>query len=71
MTMKIDGEAFKKARMRQLLSSFGLAKQAGVSPNIVRNLELGKPPRLDSVRKVILALGLTIEEAVDSRMIEQ
>ena len=69
--MRIDGEAFKKARMRQLLSSFGLAKQAGVSPNIIRNLELGKSPRLDSVRKVIMALGMTVEEALDKKLIEQ
>ncbi|MDR1656595.1 MAG: helix-turn-helix domain-containing protein [Deltaproteobacteria bacterium] len=69
--MKIDGEAFKKVRMQQLLSSFGLAKQAGVSPNIVRNIEMGKIPRADSIRKVVLALGLTVEEALDRRMIVQ
>jgi predicted transcriptional regulator len=69
--MKVDGDAFKQARMKQLLSSFGLAKQAGVSPNIVRNLELGKIPRLDSMRKVIVALGMTVEEALEHRMIQQ
>jgi predicted transcriptional regulator len=68
--MKIDGDAFRKARIKQLLSPFGLAKQAGVSPNIVRNLELGKSPRVESVRKVILALGMTVEEARDRRMVE-
>jgi predicted transcriptional regulator len=69
--MKVNGDAFKKARMKQLLSSFGLAKQAGVSPNIVRNIESGKIPRLDSMRKVIVALGMTVEEALEYRMIQQ
>ncbi|MDR2442124.1 MAG: helix-turn-helix domain-containing protein [Deltaproteobacteria bacterium] len=69
--MRVDGDAFKKARTKQLLSSFGLAKQAGVSPNIVRNIEMGKTPRADTVRKVISALGLTVEEALDRRMIMQ
>ena len=69
--MKVDGDAFKQARMKQLLSSFGLAKQAGVSPNIVRNLESGKIPRLDSMRKVIVALGLTVEEALEHQMIQK
>jgi DNA-binding phage protein len=48
-----------------------LAKQAGVSTTIIRNLEMGKSPRLDSVRKVIAALGLTVQEALDRRMVER
>ncbi|MDR1050711.1 MAG: helix-turn-helix domain-containing protein [Deltaproteobacteria bacterium] len=67
--MNVDGEAFKKARLKKLLSPLNLASEAGVSPNIIKNIEKGKTPRLDLIRKVILALGLTVEEALEKRMI--
>ncbi|MDR1112044.1 MAG: helix-turn-helix domain-containing protein [Deltaproteobacteria bacterium] len=67
--MKVDGEAFKKARLRMLLSPLNLASTAGVSPNIIKNLEMGKPPRPDLIRKVILALDITVEEALERGMI--
>ncbi|MDR0354823.1 MAG: helix-turn-helix domain-containing protein [Deltaproteobacteria bacterium] len=67
--MKIDGEAFRQARMKKLLSPLNLASEAGVSPNIVKNIEKGKTPRLDLIRKVIFALDMTIEEALEKKMI--
>jgi hypothetical protein len=40
-----------------------LAKRAGVSGKVVLKLEAGLPVRLESLRKVIEGLGLTVEEA--------
>jgi predicted transcriptional regulator len=67
--MIINGEAFRKTREGQLLSANELGKKAEVSPAVVKNLELGKSRRLESIRKVITALGLTIDEARERRLI--
>lgn len=68
--MKVNPEAFRKARENQLVSVLGLAKKAEVSGKVIRNLELGKTIRLESIRKIIQALGFTIEEARERRLVE-
>ncbi|MDR2454977.1 MAG: helix-turn-helix domain-containing protein [Deltaproteobacteria bacterium] len=68
--MKVNPEAFRKARENQLVSVLGLAKKAEVSGKVIRNLELGKTIRLESIRKIIQALGFTIEEAREKRLVE-
>ena len=68
--MKVNPEAFRKARENQLVSVLGLAKKAEVSGKVIRNLELGKTIRLESIRKIIQALGYTIEEARERRLVE-
>ncbi|MDR1085602.1 MAG: helix-turn-helix domain-containing protein [Deltaproteobacteria bacterium] len=68
--MKINGEAFQKARENQLLSTIGLAKMADVSPNVIRSLEQGNNIRPESIRKIIEALGLTIEDAQKKGLIK-
>jgi DNA-binding phage protein len=68
--MKINCDAFKKLRESKLLGVYNLAKQADVSPSIVKSLEEGGRPRLESIRKVIVALGLTVEEAYQKKLIE-
>jgi predicted transcriptional regulator len=68
--MKVNPEAFRKARENQLVSVLGLAKKAEVSGKVIRNLELGKTIRLESIRKIIQALGYTIEEAREKRLVE-
>jgi transcriptional regulator with XRE-family HTH domain len=67
--MKINGEAFKEARLSKLMSKLYLASSSGVSPNIIKNIELGKTARPDLIRKVVLALGMTVEEAFEKKMI--
>jgi DNA-binding XRE family transcriptional regulator len=39
-----------------------LARKAGVSPMTIERLEKGEDCRLDTKRKILLALGLTIED---------
>jgi predicted transcriptional regulator len=69
--MKVNPEAFRKARENQLVSVLGLAKKAEVSGKVIRNLELGKTIRLESIRKIIQALGFTIDEAREKRLVEE
>ncbi|MDR0354953.1 MAG: helix-turn-helix domain-containing protein [Deltaproteobacteria bacterium] len=68
--MRVNAEAFRRARENQLISVLGLAKKAEVSGKVIRNLELGKTTRLESIRKIISALGFTLEEAREKRLVE-
>jgi predicted transcriptional regulator len=67
--MKIDGNAFVKARESHLLGVLELANKADVTFKTLSRVEKGQSVKLVSLRKVIKALGLTIEEAVAKRMI--
>ncbi|MDR2456272.1 MAG: helix-turn-helix domain-containing protein [Deltaproteobacteria bacterium] len=69
--MKINTSAFKKARESRLLGIHHLAKSADVSPGCVKGLENGTSPRLDTLRKIIAALGMTVEEAYEKKFIEE
>jgi DNA-binding XRE family transcriptional regulator len=52
----------KVLREDQLMSKAELARKAGVSTLTVDRVEAGKTCRLDTKRKIILALGLTVAE---------
>jgi DNA-binding XRE family transcriptional regulator len=52
----------KKIREAQMLSKSELARLAGISPLTLDRIEKGKDCRLATKRKILLALGLTIEE---------
>jgi DNA-binding XRE family transcriptional regulator len=52
----------RRLREDRLLSKAELARRAGVSPLTIDRIESGKPCRMDTKRKIILALGMTIEE---------
>jgi len=45
------------------LSKAELARLAGISPLTLDRIEKGKDCRLSTKRKILLALGLTIEQA--------
>ncbi len=49
----------QKLREEQLLTKAELARKAGVSPLTVSRVESGLDCRVDTKRKIILALGLT------------
>jgi len=49
-------------REAMLLSKAELARRAGVSPLTIDRIERGKNCRLETKRKVILALGFELEE---------
>ncbi len=49
----------QRLREEQLLTKAELARKAGVSPLTVSRIESGLDCRVDTKRKIILALGLT------------
>ena len=49
----------QRLREEQLLTKAELARKAGVSPLTVARIESGPECRVDTKRKIILALGLT------------
>lgn len=51
----------QELREQRLLSKAELARRAGVSVLTIDRVERGAPCRLDTKRKIILALGLKVE----------
>lgn len=56
------GNDVKKIREAQLLSKAELARKAGVSPLTIDRIEKGKDCRMETKRKIILALGYKLTE---------
>ena len=57
--------AFNKVkfiRESRLMSKSELARKAGVSPLTINRIERGEKCRLETMRKIILALGYSLEE---------
>lgn len=52
----------KKIREAQLMSKAELARKAGVSPLTIARIEDGCACRMETMRKIILALGLSLAE---------
>jgi transcriptional regulator with XRE-family HTH domain len=67
--MKINGSAFMKARESHLLGVLELANKADVTFKTLSRIEKGQSVKLVSLRKVLKALGISIEEALAKRMI--
>ena len=54
--------SLKKYRERLLMSKAELARKAGISTLTIDRVEKGKSCRLETKRKIILALGLEISD---------
>jgi DNA-binding XRE family transcriptional regulator len=52
----------QKFRERMMMSKAELARKAGLSTLTIDRLEAGRPCRLDTKRKVLLALGLKVSD---------
>lgn len=52
----------KQIRESQLMTKAELARKAGVSPLTIDRVERGEPCRISTMRKLILALGLKLED---------
>jgi DNA-binding XRE family transcriptional regulator len=50
--------SLKKTRESMLMSKAELARNANVSPITITRIEKGMPCRMDTKRKILLALGL-------------
>lgn len=52
----------REIRESLLMSKSELAREANVSPITISRIEQGKPCRLDTQRKIILALGFELKD---------
>jgi DNA-binding XRE family transcriptional regulator len=52
----------RKLREERLMSKAELARGAGISPLTLNRIERGSGCRMDTKRKIILALGLKLSE---------
>ena len=53
----------KKVRESLLMSKSELAREANVSPITITRIEEGKPCRLETKRKILIALGYSLSES--------
>ncbi len=54
--------ALKEMREKLLMSKAELARKAGVSALTIDRIEKGQPCRLETMRKILVALGLDLTE---------
>lgn len=59
---KLGQNTVKQIREKQLMSKAELARKAGVSPLTIDRIEKGKSCRMETKRKIILALGYELSE---------
>jgi len=59
---KMSKNSLKKIRESLMISQAELARKANISPFTIARIESGKPCRLDTKRKIILALGCKISD---------
>ncbi|AAR35409.2 helix-turn-helix transcriptional regulator [Geobacter sulfurreducens] len=52
----------KKIREERLMSKAELARLAGVSPATIERIERGEECRMETKRKILLALGFSLSE---------
>jgi DNA-binding XRE family transcriptional regulator len=58
----MKGNRLKKIRESLLMSKTELSRKANVSPITIARIEKGMPCRLETQRKIILALGFNIAD---------
>ena len=63
MEEKYNRNHLKSYREKVFISKAELARNAGISPLTIDRIEGGKVCRLETKRKIILALGLELSEA--------
>ena len=57
-----DKNFLKKIRESMLMSKAELAREANISPITISRIESGLPCRMDTKRKILLALGMELSE---------
>jgi len=58
----MDRNNVRKIREAKMISKAELARMAGISPLTIDRIEKGKPCRMATKRKILLALGLEIHQ---------
>ncbi len=54
--------SLKEIRENLLISKAELARRADISPLTITRIERGKPCRMETKRKIVLALGLKLSD---------
>ena len=62
MVMSIEKNSLKEFREYLMLSKAELSKKAGISPLTITRIENGMPCRIETKRKILLALGLKLTD---------
>ena len=60
---QMEKNSLKKTRESLLMSKSELAREANVSPITITRIEEGKPCRLETKRKILLALGYSLSDS--------
>ena len=60
--MSVSKSPLKEIREALLMSKTELARKANVSPITIARIEKGLPCRMETKRKILLALGLDLSE---------
>jgi DNA-binding XRE family transcriptional regulator len=60
MVQKMSKNNLKKIRESLMMSKAELARKANISPITITRIENGMPCRMETKRKIVLALGLKI-----------
>ena len=58
----MNNNSVKQIRERALMSKAELARKAGVSPLTIDRVERGRSCRMETMRKIILALGFDLSD---------
>jgi len=58
----VKKNSLKEIRESLLMSKAELSKKARISPLTISRIELGKPCRIKTKRKILLALGLKLTD---------
>jgi DNA-binding XRE family transcriptional regulator len=58
----VSGNNVQRFREAQMMSKAELARRAGLSALTIDRIEAGRPCRLDTKRKILLALGLKVSD---------
>jgi len=59
---KMKKNSLKEIRESLLMSKSELSKKASISPLTISRIEQGKPCRMETKRKILLALGLKLTD---------
>jgi DNA-binding XRE family transcriptional regulator len=62
MIKNIQKNSLKEIRESLLMSKSELSKKARISPLTISRIEQGKPCRMETKRKILLALGLKLTD---------
>ena len=62
MVKKIKKNSLREIRESLMMSKTELSRKAGISSITVERIENGKPSRVETQRKILLALGLKLSD---------